>query len=121
MLRIRDEPITIKGVDKLTLIGTDDNDNVYLGELKDNLVSKIYYGKISEDTINWKVVNLQIPTEKNDLFVSSVGKIYQNDALKGVVKDINSGTETSYQGKLLQLYTKGVVSLVDNKISFVPF
>ena len=61
------------------------------------------------------------PSEKNDLFVSSAGKVYQNDALKGVVKEINSGTQTSYEGKLLQLYTKGIVSLVGNKISFVLF
>ncbi|MBZ9688967.1 hypothetical protein G9F72_021855 [Clostridium estertheticum] len=116
-----DEAITIKGVDKLTLIGTDDNDNVYLGEVKDKLISKIYYGKTSDKTSNWKVIDLQLPSEKNDLFVSSDGKVYQNDALKGVVKDVNSGTETSYEGKLLQLYTRGIVSLVGNKISFGIF
>ena len=116
-----DEAISVEGVDKLTLIGTDDDDNVYLGELKDKLISKIYYGKTSDNTEDWKVIDLQVPSEKNDLFVSSDGKVYQNDSLKGVVKEINSGTQTSYQGKLLQLYTKGIVSLVNNKISFVPF
>jgi hypothetical protein len=117
----RDEPISIKGVEKLTLIGTDDDDNVYLGELKEDLISKIYYGKTSENTEDWKVFNLQMPSEKNDLFVSSGGKVYQNDALRGVIEEISSGTQTSYEGKLLQLYTKGIVSLVDNKISFVSF
>ena len=117
----RDEPITIKDVEKLTLIGTDDDDNVYLGELKDNLISKVYYGKTSENTEEWKIVDLQMPSERNNLFVSSTGKIYQNDALRGVIKEINSGTQTSYEGNLLQLYTKGIVSLVNNKISFVSF
>ena len=116
-----DEAISVKGVDKLTLIGTDDDDNVYLGELKGKLINKIYYGKASENTSDWKVIKLQVPSEKSDLFVSAAGKVYQNDALKGVVKDINSGSQTSYTGKLLQLYTKGVVSLVNNKISFVLF
>jgi len=116
-----DEPITIKDVDKLTLIGTDDNDNVYLGELKDKLISKIYYGSESDNTSDWKTIDLQQPSEKDDIFVSTAGKVYQNDALKGVAKEISSGTETSYEGKLLQFYTKGVVSLVGNKISFVPF
>ena len=117
-----DGPINIKGVEKLTLIGADDDDNVYLGELKDNLVCKIYYGKTSESTENWKVINLQKPSKKNDLFVTSLGKVYQNDAMKGVIKDISSGTETSYKGELLQLYTKGIVSLVNNKeVSFVLF
>ena len=116
-----DESLSVRGVKKLTLIGTDNDDNVYLGELKDNLVSKIYYGKTSEDTSGWKVLALQTPSTKDDLFVSAVGKVYQNDSLKGVLKEINSGTQTSYQGKLVQLYTKGIVSLVNNKMSFVPF
>jgi len=116
-----DQAIIIKGIDKLTLMGTDDNDNVYVGELKDKLISKIYYGKTSENTSDWKVIDLQEPSKKSDLFVTSEGKVYQNDALKGVVKEINSGTQTSYEGKLLQLYTKGIVSLIDNKISFVLF
>ncbi|HEY8805446.1 MAG TPA: hypothetical protein VIM42_10155 [Clostridium sp.] len=115
------EPISINGVEKLTLIGTDNDDNVYVGELKDNLVSKVYYGKTSENTDQWKVFDLKKPTGKKDLFVSSGGKVYQNDALKGVITEINSGTQTSYVGQLSQLYTKGVVSIVNNKVSFVPF
>ncbi len=71
--------------------------------------------------VRWKILDLQKPSERKDLFVSSDGKVYQNDSLKGVIKEIDSGTETSYKGKLLQLYTKGIVSLVDNKVSFVPF
>ena len=117
----REDAITIEGVDKLTLMGDDDSDNVYLGELKDKLISKIYYGKISEDTANWKSIELKEPAEIKDLHVSSEGKVYQNDSLKGVVREISTGTETSYEGKLLQLYTKGIISLVDDKISFVPF
>jgi hypothetical protein len=113
--------ITIKDVDKLTLIGTDDDDNVYLGEIKDNITSKIHYGQISENTDEWKDIYLQNSSEKKDLFVSSTGKLYQNDSLRGVVKEIKSGILTSYKGKLLQLYNKGIVTLVGNKISFVYF
>ena len=116
-----DRALSIKDVEKLTLIGTDDDDNVYLGELTDKLISKIYYGKTSQKTEEWKAISLQVPSEKKDLFVSASGKVYQNDSLRGVIKEINSGTQTSYQGKLLQLYTKGIVSLVNNKISFVSF
>jgi hypothetical protein len=116
-----DKDLSIEGVEKLTLIGTDDDDNVYVGELKDKRISKIYFGKTSQKTEGWKVINLQDSSEKKDLFVSSVGKVYQNDSLRGVIKEVNSGTQTSYQGKLLQLYTKGIVSLVNNKVTFVSF
>ena len=57
----------------------------------------------------------------NDLFVSSDGKVYQNDALRSVIKEVKSGTQTNYEGKILQLYTKGIVTLLNNKISFVLF
>ncbi|MCJ7689053.1 MAG: hypothetical protein MUO60_07020 [Clostridiaceae bacterium] len=115
------DAITIKDVDKLMLIGNDDDDNVYLGEIKDNVTSKIYYGQISENTDEWKEIDLQNSSEKKDLFVSSTGKVYQNDSLRGVVKELKSGILTSYKGELLQLYTKGIVTLVGNKISFVYF
>ena len=112
--------ISIQGTEKLTLIGAQ-NDEVYLGELQDNLISKIYYGKTSQDTSQWKVLDLQNSSEIKDLFISSDGKAYQNDSLKGVIKEIDSGIETSYKGELSQLYTKGLVSIVNNKVSFVPF
>jgi len=117
----RSENISVSNVDKLTLIGADDDDNIYLAELKDDLISKVYYGKTSQDTSEWKSIKLQTPCAKENLFVSPIGKIYQNDELQGSIKDINSGTQTSYQGKLVQLYTKGIVSVVNNKISFVLF
>lgn len=115
------QPISIKGVEKLTLIGTDFEDDMYLGEVKNNLVTKIYQGKTLEDTGKWKVFNLQTPCEKNDLFISSDGKVYQNDVAKGVIKEVNSGAQTNYKGEILQLYTKGIVILLNNKISFVAF
>ena len=113
--------ISMGDVDKLTLIGAADDDNIYLAQLKDNLISKVYYGKTSQDTSTWKTIDLQTPCAKENLLLSTGGKIYQNDPLKGVIKDINSGTQTSYKGKFVQLYNKGVVSLVNNKISFVLF
>ncbi|MBU3142715.1 hypothetical protein [Clostridium sp. CF012] len=113
--------INVGDVDKLTLIGADADDNIYLAQLKDNLIGKVYYGKTSQDTSTWKAIELQTPCAKENLFVSGNGKIYQNDLLKGVIKDINSGTQTSYKGKFVQLYNKGVVSIVNNKISFVLF
>jgi len=116
-----DQSLSVKGVDKLTLIGNDYEDNLYIGEVKDKLISKIYYGKTSENIKQWKAFNLQIPSSKDDLFVSSDGKVYQNHASKSVIKEVNSGIETSYKGEILQLYSKGIVTLLNNKISFILF
>ena len=115
------DAISVGGVDKLTLVGADNDDNIYLAEMKDNLISKIFHGKTSQKTSTWKDIKLQTPCDKENLFISTNGKIYQNDPLQESIKDMNSGTQTSYKGKLVQLYNNGVVSLLDNKISFVPF
>lgn len=115
-----EKSISVKGVERLTLIGAQ-NDDVYLGELKDDLVSKIYYGKTSEDTSEWKEFDLKNASKEKDLFVSADGKVYQNDDVRGVITEISSGIETSYEGELSQMYTKGLVSIVNNKVSFVPF
>lgn len=115
------EHIRIEGIDKLTLIGSEDDDKIYVGELNNGLVSKVYYGKISEDTSKWMSLDIKKPSEKNNLFVSSIGNVYQNDALKGVLTEINSETETKYEGELLELYNEGIVCLANNKISFVTF
>lgn len=89
--------------------------------LKDNLISKVYYGKTSQDTSTWKAIELQKPCSKENLFILTNGKIYQNDSLKGIIKDINSGAKTKYEGKLLELYNDGGICLINNKISFVTF
>lgn len=115
------ESISVSDASKLTLIGADDDDNIYVAELKGDLISKVYYGKTTQDTSEWKTIVLKTPCAKENLFVSAEGNIYQNDPLKGVIEDINSGIQTSYQGKFVQLYTKGIASIVNNKISFVLF
>ena len=113
--------ISVGDVDKFTLIGTDEKDNIYLAQLKDNLISKLYYGKTSQDTSTWKAIELQTPCAKENLFILTNGKIYQNDSLKGIVKDIDCGAKTKYEGKLLELYNDGGICLINNKISFVTF
>ncbi|WP_315116101.1 hypothetical protein [uncultured Clostridium sp.] len=108
--------IKIKDVDNPKLLGVDDDDNVYIGALEDNKISKIYYGKVETPTSEWKVMPLVQPANSEDIFILDGGKIVINDNLKGMVKEIATGKEYSYSGIFLQVYDNGVASIKDGKL-----
>lgn len=108
-------PISIPGTSNICLIATDYNDNVYLGNNANGKVSKIYYKAVNSKE-NFSELNIGSEVDKSDIFVSSKGKIYVNDNLKGTVKELSSGKEYNYTGNFVQIFEDGIVSLSDNKV-----
>jgi hypothetical protein len=98
------------------LIAADEEDKLYIGSLEGEKVKKIYYGLVKESTDKWKSVDLNIPAEKKDIYVSPEGNIYVNNNLKGVVTDITTQKETVYKGKFLQMYNGGIASISEGKL-----
>ena len=88
---------------KLTLLGIDRNDVIYMGELNGDKISSIIYGKVSEDTSTWKKVTLDSVVNSDDLYFSNKSEILINDNLKGSVKNLTTGNEVEYEGKLIQI------------------
>ena len=88
---------------KLTLLGIDRNDVIYMGELNGDKITSITYGKVEEDTSTWKKVTLDSVVNANDLYFSNKSEILINDNLKGSVKNLTTGTELVYEGKLIQI------------------
>lgn len=113
--------ISIEGIDNTCLIGVDNSDRVYVGQVVDNNIVKIFYGKLNEDTIKWNNIALQEPVNKEKIYVLEDGHIYVNDNLKGIIKEISNGKQTAYKGTFLQLYNKGVVSISEGKLVKTPF
>lgn len=118
----KSKAISIEDVDKLSLIGVDDNDNIYVGELESDSsngaskVKNIYYGTIGQEYDEWKKVDLKEAVNKKDIYVSRDGKIYTNDNLKGIVTELSSNKETVYKGIFLQMYDGGISSISDGKL-----
>lgn len=115
------KPITIKGVTKTALIATDDENKLYVGQLEGTKVSKIYYGLVKEATDKWKAIELKNQVDKKDIYVSLEGDVYVNDNLKGIVTNINTGKETKYTGKFLQIYKGGIAAISNGKLVKVSF
>lgn len=113
--------ISIKNAGSLCLISVDNEDRIYVGEMDGDKVTKIYSGTIDEDTSKWNVTKLNQSASKDDIFISAEGKIYVNNGLKGVVHDLTTGKETSYTGKLIQMYDDGIISISEDKLVKTTF
>jgi len=88
---------------KLTLLGIDRKDVIYMGELNGDKIASVIFGKVSEDTSTWKKVTLDSVVSSEDLYFSNNSEILINDNLKGSVKNLTTGNEIEYEGKLIQI------------------
>lgn len=95
--------LTFNSNKNLTLLGIDRNDVIYIGELNGEKISSIIYGKVDEDTSSWKTVNLEAIVNRKDIYFNNESEILINDNLKGAVKNLTTGLEVEYEGKLVQI------------------
>lgn len=98
---------------KLSLLSIDRNDVIYMGELNGDKISSIVYGKISENTSDWKRITLESAVAKNDLYFNNQSKILINASIEGIVRNLTDGSEVEYDGKLIQI-KDGFIATVNN-------
>jgi len=117
-IRLTDSSKTLKRNEakNLCLLSVDQEDIVYLGELEDNKVKRIYSGTLEENIDKWKIVELKESVDKKDIYITNEGKIYYNDNLRGVVIEISTGKETFYSGKFHQMFNGGIASISNGKL-----
>lgn len=111
------KPINIKGVDNPCLLAVDGDDNIYIGQVVNDKVVRVYSGTLKEDTSSWKVTDLKNPMSRDDIYVSQDGKLYFNDSLKGVIYDAASGKATAYKGRIIGMYSGGIASVYEGKLA----
>ncbi|EJP6473900.1 hypothetical protein NHI66_003286 [Clostridium botulinum] len=116
-----DSAINIEGVKSPKLLSIDDNDNVYIGELNEDKVVKVYYGNVKNNISTWKSLDIANGSKVEDIYVSPLGSVYVNDDLKGIIKEINTGKETKYSGVMMKMYIDGVASTSDGKLVKTKF
>ncbi|MBE6071364.1 MAG: dipeptidyl-peptidase IV [Clostridium butyricum] len=97
----------------LALLGIDKEGIVYVGELDGEKVSSITYGKVEEDTSSWDKIELNDVVNKNDLYFNEKSEILINHNLEGKVKNLMTGKEIEYEGKLIEI-KEDFISTVDS-------
>lgn len=115
-------PIMPKGVTRAVLLGIDSSDDtIYIGEIEKDKVTKVFYGYAEDSIEKWNIIVLNTPVLKENIFVCSNGKAYVNNGIDGIVTDIRSGDTTSYIGRLLQIYDKGLLSSSQSSLQKLKF
>lgn len=114
--------VNLKEIKNPRLLYVDGEDKLYIGKAdKDESITKIYFGDIKTPIEKWQSVELKEKVKREDIFIMKNGKIYINNSLKGSIIDINSNTETVYEGVLIGAYNKGIVSMSEDKLIKTPF
>ncbi|WP_125152489.1 hypothetical protein [Clostridium rectalis] len=117
----RENSLRIPGTNNLCILGVDEEDNVYVGDVINERVNKVFYGSLKENESSWKEIKLNNSVKKENIHIMSDGKVYTNNEDEGIVKDIVSGKETKYKGKLVQYYNRGIGIINDGKFKKVKF
>jgi len=109
-----DHALSFSGSEKSCLLGIDNNDQAYIGDVdSNNNIDKIHFGKLKG---NWQSLTLHTPVSKAHLIVTASGKVYSNDSIKGTVTELHTNRKTTYKGAFLQLYSNGIASLSDGNL-----
>jgi len=103
--------IDIKTIGEARLLSVDKNDNIYVAQLQNNRIKKIYWGNENENFEKWNSKLLNEDVDIKDIKLTPDGKLYINNDLRGSVVDVDTGKELFYKGNFLQLYADGVASM----------
>lgn len=109
-------PIKIKDVKEPALLGTDDNDCVYIGETNNGKVQKIYYGKLKDKLSQWKTYIPEEPIYKDEVFIKNDGSVFIDSSLKGSITEISNGNTVNYQGRFLRICNSSIYSIMNNEL-----
>lgn len=111
--------VTIPGVRKLSIIGTDNNNNnnFYIGNgsVQSN---EIYYGKLQDSTSSWNKIPLGSMVDNKNILVSQNGGIYIIDRQNSVVTDVKKNKKYNYQGTFLEINNDNIIYNNGGKLAF---
>lgn len=104
---------------KLTLLGTDKQDNLYLGEVVDKKIAKVYYKPLDDldkSYADWNEIGCPLPVDKKDIYLIDKQKIYINDSSNNTLINIINNNKIEYKGDLVGVYEPTIISKVNEKI-----
>lgn len=98
------------------LLNVDNEDNIYIGNGENNIISKIFVANLKKTRQQWKIYTLSQPVQKSNIYITASGKVYINDPSKNTVTELVSGKQLTYTGSLIKAYDEGIIYRDGNKI-----
>jgi hypothetical protein len=103
---------------KVSLIGLDAEDNLYVGNKdSEGKITKLLYSKQDQDSDDkWNEINLKAPCDKSDLIVTKNGSVYLVDKSKKEVTNLKNNTEIKYEGEFIEILDNHIIYSADDKL-----
>ena len=108
--------MNFSNIKKPVILGADEDNNVYVGNEVNGLITNIYYGDTETPTSQWQSVAVPNGVDPNNLLVTENGVIYVNDNLKGKVTALRTNQVTSYKGTLIKMTDNVILSQENGKL-----
>ena len=101
---------------KLTLLGIDKSDRVFVAIEQGGEIKKIYYGLITENIDSWSKIQIKENIKLNQVYLSDSGNVFVFNDNEGKIKSLVGDKEFNYQGKLLKVMEDRVISIKNGEV-----
>ncbi|SHF16992.1 hypothetical protein [Clostridium fallax] len=117
-----DKKIYIKGNGKYNLLQIDENSNLYVGNLVNDKINKIFVKKLDSNSPSIDTINLDIPINSKDIYITIDGQTLLNYKESKTLKDITVNKEYKYNGNIISVYKEGFSTISeDNRLTKYRF
>lgn len=101
----------------VAIIGLTNSNLMVLGVYDQNKkITSVIQGKYDTDVSTWTKIDLEKPKELRDIFINEDDQIVVNDSLAGKVKNLATNEYISYEGKIICITNKAIISNDGGKI-----
>ena len=107
---LKNVKLNLGNEDNLSLLGLDENDNMYIGKIENDKVNKIIYGTLENSIENWTTVDLEKPKNPKDIYITTKGDLFVNDNLTGTITNVNNGEIITYDGMFIEMTDRVIIT-----------
>lgn len=118
----KNREININGCENLKLLYVDKGDAAFIGELENDMITKIFRKSFDETSKEntWARLSFENPISKDNLHILNSGKVYVIDNLKGTVKNIQNKTKVTFKGEFITMNDSGILSSYRENLIVTP-
>ena len=112
----KNSKLNINNASSMSLLSLDENDNMYLGEIEGDKISRITYGTLDTAMDSWSSVVLEKPKNPKDIYITTKGDIFVNDNLTGKITNAHNGETITYEGMFVEMTDRVIITSSDGTI-----
>lgn len=108
--------IRVNNGDKISLLATDNKDKLYIGEVKENKITRILFGELDTPLNKWANIKLDEPMEEKNIIITEKGNIFIKDSLKECLIDVKNKNKNGFQGNFIGIYDDNIICVHNQRV-----